>query len=114
MEEEGWTLREVAERSGLSSQAVSTYRTGERLVTRPRKDTLRKLARGLQLDERIVFEAAGVVTGVEERALVALLRQMPTDEDRQALLRTARALVESARRRERDRLPSSGSTSVTG
>lgn len=58
MEQNDWTLERVALRGGLSISTVSAIKNGTRGV-RSSDKTLKKLARGLELQEKVVLEAAG-------------------------------------------------------
>ncbi len=91
----------IAERAGMSRQHIRSLHRGERGANAD-IDTLRKLARGLNLPSRVVFRAVGVgddEMGVEAmheddvRVLAALLREMNA-ERRELMLRRARLLLD--------------------
>ncbi len=52
----GWTLDDLAERSGLSRTALSELETGK--VARPRLSTLDKIGKALHMDPRVLETSA--------------------------------------------------------
>lgn len=96
--ERDMTLDAVARRAGLPLSTVGAYHSGAISGARPREETLRKLAVGLGIPAADLLEAAGI--GVEDdRAMLVLFRQLPTDADRKQALTTLRAHVTATRSR---------------
>jgi transcriptional regulator with XRE-family HTH domain len=59
----GWSLDELSRRTGLSKTGLFNMETGE--ATPPSLVTLRRVARGLEVDESELLEVAGHLPGVK-------------------------------------------------
>jgi transcriptional regulator with XRE-family HTH domain len=99
LEEKRWSYGDVARRGGLSKSTVHHFATAERPARMPHLETLRGLARGLELPLDIVRRAAaqscgiyvyGPTPGPEIDVLIASVQQLSV-RDRQHVA----ALVES-------------------
>lgn len=102
-EENGWTIAQIARRSGLEPSTIGAYLSGQATGERPRPDTFRALAAGFKVPLEDLYEAAGVSGGDEERALVSLYRRLPTQTDRRLALTTLRSMVLAAESRRDSR-----------
>jgi transcriptional regulator with XRE-family HTH domain len=101
----GWSLRELAERSGLSNGYLSLLENGR--VESPSATVLGKLAKAFPLPVDELLRAAGIEmtapsTGEVDPQLVSALRRLDSDA-RQQLLSYAKYLGEQPRARRRNR-----------
>jgi HTH-type transcriptional regulator, competence development regulator len=104
-EEHGWSLRELAEKSGLSNGYLSLLENGR--VESPSATVLGKLAKAFPVPLDDLLRSAGVEiaapsTGDVDPQLVSALRRLDTDA-RQQLLSYAKYLAEQPRGRRRSR-----------
>lgn len=90
--EEGRSVRSLAKASGLKPSTVAAWTGRDAPAATPRRENLRKLARGLGVPYQTVADAAAKAAGllqVEEltseqqkyRAWVALLDDLPPEEE---------------------------------
>jgi transcriptional regulator with XRE-family HTH domain len=97
MADQGWTLRDVADRAGLSIASVWALRAGAR-GKRPHAETLRKLALGLDLPEDVVVAAATRQEPITptERWLLGAFRHL-SEPDQAQVTRLIEDLGQAAR-----------------
>ena len=87
--ENGWSLREVARRSGLPHATVQKICSGQAGV--PRHETLKSLAKGLGVSRTLLLEAAAESSGYTQQrvqtkdldVVVAALYDLDQDQIRQ-------------------------------
>lgn len=90
--EKGRSVRSLAEASGLPASTVAAMRNRDKPAATPRRENLRKLARGLGVPYQTVADAAAQAAGLLQvaeltseqqkyRAWVALLDDLPPEEE---------------------------------
>ncbi len=100
---------DLARATGLTRQAISNYLNDK--VVAPDNESLRKIARALQLPPELVFEKAGVLPskpadGENVRKLLHLVRDpLLTDEDREEILEQVKLKIRIAEKRGQYRAP---------
>lgn len=88
--ENGWSLREVARRSGLPHATVQKICSGDQAGV-PRHETLKALAKGLGVSRTLLLEAAAESSGYTQQrvqtkdldVVVAALYDLDQDQIRQ-------------------------------
>jgi transcriptional regulator with XRE-family HTH domain len=63
-DEHGLTMNAVATRAGLNRQTLYNLMGAQTMKAMPRRDTLAKIARALQLPEQLLVEAAAESVGI--------------------------------------------------
>ncbi|GAC1443083.1 MAG: hypothetical protein NVS3B26_11660 [Mycobacteriales bacterium] len=91
MRERQLTLREVAERGGLSIAAVAALRSADR-GKRPRQETLERLARGLSISIDVMESAVRPADGHRQVRLLELFNNLSPDGQLQVLLNAEEVL----------------------
>lgn len=102
MRAHGYTLKEVARRSGVKQSTVGAYKTGRITGQRANRERLVAVATALDLNVETVLAAAGApVNASDEATLLKLFRRLPTPEDRVQAVETLRIHARLARERSR-------------
>jgi XRE family transcriptional regulator, fatty acid utilization regulator len=88
----GWSLATLAEKAGLTTEALGRLERGEQT---PRLDTLFRIARGLEVDPRVLLTDDPATAPLEQdlAAVIAPLADQPP-AIRAAAARIVRALIE--------------------
>jgi transcriptional regulator with XRE-family HTH domain len=93
LDERGWTLNHLSMRSQVPRQTVYKIMRAEQMRSMPEERTLRGLARGLELPERMLREAAAESIGIR------IYDEPVTDPDTQVVIATMEQLP-AARRKQ--------------